>query len=429
MSEERFDAIVVGAGPAGCTVAYLLAKAGKSVLVIERGTSAGGKNVTGGRLYTYALELVEPGLTAQAPLERAVMHEQIMMLDGERSINIEYSDPSLVAGTTAPLSHTVLHAPFNEWYAGLAESVGAVVACGVRVDDLIERDGRIAGVVAGGDEMLADVVVAADGVNSFMAQKAGLRQDISPHQVGVCVKELIELPRSVIESRFHLTGNQGAARLMLGGTGGVNGGGFLYTNLESISLGCVLLIEPLANSHRSIHDLFQELKMHPAIYSLIEGGTSVEYAGHLVPEAGWNGVPKQLFRDGILAVGDAAGMAINHGYTVRGIDLAIVSGIAAARAIVSTNAAKDVGPAYVQQLEKLGLVGDMKRMARFPSIMDNPRLFSTYPAMAADALGSLFCIQDLQSISVAKTLWGSVRKHTSVGTLLKDGWQTLRAIK
>jgi len=86
--EDKFDAIIVGAGPAGSACAYLLAKEGKSVLVIERGISAGSKNLTGGRLYTYALELVEPGLHAEAPLERKVVREQIMMLGESSGVTI-----------------------------------------------------------------------------------------------------------------------------------------------------------------------------------------------------------------------------------------------------------------------------------------------------------------------------------------------------
>ena len=45
-----YDAIVVGAGLAGSTAAYCMAKAGLSVLILERGDTAGSKNVTGGRL-------------------------------------------------------------------------------------------------------------------------------------------------------------------------------------------------------------------------------------------------------------------------------------------------------------------------------------------------------------------------------------------
>lgn len=51
MSEDIFDAIIVGAGLAGSVAALVLAREGAQVLVIERGNSTGAKNVTGGRLY------------------------------------------------------------------------------------------------------------------------------------------------------------------------------------------------------------------------------------------------------------------------------------------------------------------------------------------------------------------------------------------
>ena len=171
------------------------------------------------------------------------------------------------------MSYTVLRAPFDEWLAGKAEEMGAMVACGIRVDGLIEKDGRISGVIAGEDEMYADVVVAADGVNSLLAQKAGLIGEIDFNTVGVGVKEVIELPASTIEERFRLTNpEEGVACMILGCTEGIHGGGFLYTNKESISLGCVFMPGEVARHKKSIQEIFQDLKMHPAIYSLIAGG-------------------------------------------------------------------------------------------------------------------------------------------------------------
>ena len=129
MSEaEKFDAIIIGAGPAGVACAYTLAKAGKEVLLIERADTPGAKNVTGGRFYTYALEMVDEGLTEEAALERKVTHEQIMLLSGDRAINIEYQDPSFDQAGRAPQSYTILRARFDEWFAGKAEEMGAMVA-------------------------------------------------------------------------------------------------------------------------------------------------------------------------------------------------------------------------------------------------------------------------------------------------------------
>ena len=75
-----YDAIVVGAGLAGSTAAYCMAKAGLSVLILERGDTAGSKNVTGGRLYGHSLERVIPGFAKEAPIERVVTREVISMM-------------------------------------------------------------------------------------------------------------------------------------------------------------------------------------------------------------------------------------------------------------------------------------------------------------------------------------------------------------
>ncbi|MBP2637213.1 MAG: monooxygenase FAD-binding protein [Firmicutes bacterium] len=424
--EEKFDAIIVGAGPAGSACAYLLAKEGKSVLVIERGVSAGSKNVTGGRLYTYALELLEPGLHAEAPLQRKVVREQIMMLGEQSGTTIDYVDYTY--NGEVPQSYTVLRAPFDEWLAGKAEAQGAMFAAGIRVDELIIQDGKVVGVKAGEDEMFADIVIAADGVNSFMAQKAGLRNDITAHEVGVGVKEIIELPPEVIQQRFNLAPEEGAARLVLGCTEGTTGGGFLYTNQDSISLGVIFAPEGAAKRGKKIHEIFQDFKMHPAIYPLIEGGTTVEYGAHLVSERGWKGVPAKLYRDGFVAIGDAAGFVLNTGTIIRGIDLAIVSGIAAARAVLNAADSAGVGPVYMQELENLNLIPTMKQFAGFPDIIDIPRIPAVYPAMASEIMNFMFKIDGQVPAKMTKEILGIVKKHVSYGELLADGWKGVRNI-
>ncbi len=424
--DEKFDAIIIGAGPAGTACAYVLAKNGKSVLLVERGTSAGSKNVTGGRLYTYALELVEPGLYQDAPLERKVVREQIMMLGSKGAMTMDYMDCHF--GEGVPQSFSVLRAPFDEWFAGQAEAQGAMLAPGILVDELIEENGKIVGIKAGDDEIYATVVIAADGVNSFIAQKAGLRKDIDAHSVGVGAKEIIELPQQVIEDRFNLNGEEGAARVLVGCAGGVLGGGFLYTNKSSISLGVVLNPEDLACQGKSIHEILQELKLHPAIYPLIKDGTTVEYGAHLVPEVGYHAMPKTLYRDGLIIVGDAAGMVVNTGMIIRGIDLAIVSGVAAAQAILKNENVSNVGPAYVKELEDLDLTPTMKLYANFHELMSNRRMVSVYPEMANEMMKVMFAVDGKLPQRMDKAMLKVLKKHVTFGQMLADGWRGFKAI-
>lgn len=128
-------------------------------------------------------------------------------------------------------SYSVLRSKFDAWLMEQAEEAGAQLITGIRVDNLVQRDGKVVGVEADGDVIEAKTVILADGVNSILAEKLGMAKRVKPTDVAVGVKELIELPKSVIEDRFQLQGNQGAACLFAGSpTDGLMGGGFLYTN-------------------------------------------------------------------------------------------------------------------------------------------------------------------------------------------------------
>lgn len=420
----QFDAVVIGAGPAGIACALLLAKAGHKTLLIDRAQRFGGKNLTGGRIYSYALDLVEPGLTAKAALERKVVREQIMMLGETSGITVDYFQQTHDEST--PHSYTVLRAAFDEWFATYAEQQGVVLIDGIKVDSLVEKDGQIIGIQAGEDIVYADIVIAADGVNSLFAEQAGLRGRLPAKTVGIGIKETIALSSKAIESRFNLNPGEGVARVIIGGTNGVVGGGFLYTNKESISLGLVLSPEAVAKQNKKIFDILQDFKMHPTIYPLLSDGETIEYGAHLVPEAGWRGVPKNLYRDGLLVIGDAAGFVINTGMTIRGIDLAIVSGVAAARAIISSSGRKaNVGPEYISQLDQLNLLPTMKLFASWPEITQNPRMSGTYPLMFNDMMKRMFAVDNSIPEKLSKSMWQITRQHVSIRQILADGWKGL----
>ncbi len=427
--ENQFDAIVVGAGPAGLACSYLLAKAGKAVLVIERGDAPGAKNVTGGRIYSYALNLLDKDLVDDVAWERKVSHEEIMIINGKRSITMDYHDPSLTEGDESTQSYTILRAVFDQWMADKAEEMGAMVVCGIRVDDMIQREGKVVGVIAGEDEMYAEIVIAADGVNSLMAQKAGLIPDIKKETVGVGVKEVIDLPAKTIEERFKLSQNEGSARMILGCTQGIHGGGFLYTNRESISLGCVFMPQEIVQHGIQIHDIFQELKMHPAIYRLIQDGETVEYSAHLVSEAGFQGMPARLYKEGLLLVGDSAGLVINTGYSIRGMDLALLSGIAAARAILGETDLSQIGPAYLAELEKICLLPTMRLSVGYNQLLEIPRIYSNYPQLAIGVMQRLYQVDGQIPQNFKKQVMEAINESgLTVWQMLKDGLKGVRSI-
>ena len=426
MADDKFDAIVVGAGPAGSACSYVLAREGKNVLLVERGDSAGAKNVSGGRLYTYALEMIEPGMYLRAPLQRKIVREQIMLLGERTATTIDYFDPAFAE--KVPQSYSVVRAKLDEWFAGEAEAKGATLASGVKVDGVIEEGGKIVGIRAGEEEMRCDIVVAADGINSLIAQKAGLFADVEGHAVGVGVKETIELPDSEISARFAVKDDEGAARVAIGCTDGISGGAFLYTNKGSISLGIVFNPAQAAKQGRHIQDILQDFKMHPAILALIEGGTTVEYGAHLVPEIGYRGIPEKLHREGMVVIGDAARFGINTGLIIRGMDLAMVSGLAAAQAILGAEDTSRVGPLYMKKLEELFLLGEERAYQNFHKVFEIPRVFREVPKLSNEAMQFLFTVDGKIPTPMVHGLMDVVHRNMSFGQMLADGWKVYRSL-
>ena len=337
MSDERFDCIIVGGGLAGLTAAYVLAGEGQEVLLVERGNYSGSKNMTGGRLYGHSLENVIADFAVSAPVERKIVKERLSRGVGEDMSTVEYAGAGLACPPGA--SYSVLRGKFDRWLADQAEEQGAILIYGVRVDSLLEKDGTVYGVVAGEDEMEADVVILADGVNSLLAQKLGYKAPPLASQVAVGAKEVIGLSEDIINERFGLAAGEGLAWMFCGGSGGQTYDAFLYTNKDSVSIGVAMLVEDIDKTENSTPQMLEDFKNNPLIAPLIEGGRLMEYSAHLIPEGGEGMLPK-LYGDGVLLAGDAAAFCANLGFTLRGMDLAVESGRLAAQAVL---AAKEKG--------------------------------------------------------------------------------------
>ena len=429
MSDEKFDAIVVGAGVAGTVAAYIMAKAGLDVLVIERGNSAGSKNMTGGRLYAHVIERIMPGFGQQAPVERKVTREKISFMTEESATTLDYHREQ--ADVPGQASYTVLRNRLDPWLMEQAEAVGAQFIPGVRVDALIREGNQVTGVQAGDDILEANVVILADGVNSILGRSLGMVPASSAHHYAVGVKELIGLSPEQINDRFNLSGNEGAAWLFAGSPSNVlMGGGFLYTNRDSVSLGLVCGLGDMAHAQKSVPQMLEDFKQHPAVRPLIQGGKLLEYSAHMVPEGGLAMVP-ELVGDGVMIVGDAAGFCLNLGFTVRGMDLAIASAEAAAHAAIAAKERNDFSARtlteYKSELEKGCVMRDMQHFRKIPALMENPRLFTQYPRMVADIMSDMFTIDGSPNQPMRKMIL-SHAKQIGLMNLLKDGIKGVTAL-
>jgi len=415
--ERRFDCIVAGGGLAGLSAATVMARAGLKVVVLERGAFPGAKSVMGGVLYRHATEQVFPEFWKNAPLERAVVRQSAWVLGKERAVEVGVLDPA--QGVEPCNAWTVLRSRFDRWMGKQASDAGALIVPETAVTDVIRRDGAVVGVKTDREEgdLYADVVVAADGVGSVLARKAGLRPDWKQDELATVVKEVIALPREKIEDRFGLEGNAGATIELVGeATGGRMGVAFIYTNKDSISVGTGVLMSELVAGRRKPWEILEGLKAHPAVRRLVEGGVCREYMAHLIPEGGWHSV-HAVHTGGMLVAGDAAGLV--NSYHREGSNLAILSGKFAAETVIE---AKKKGlftaPAlssYRERLEASLVFKDLRKYADLGHyVARRPWFFGVYPEMAAMAASEFIKVDGMTK---RRKQWSIIRKALKMRSL------------
>ncbi|BAE85585.1 FAD-dependent oxidoreductase [Desulfitobacterium hafniense] len=432
MAADKYEVIIIGGGPAGLAAAYKLAEAGIETVVVERGEYSGSKNLSGGILYSRVLEQLIPNYWEEAPVERCITNYLTTLMTQDDYFNLEYKGKAL--GNLPYNAVSVLRAKFDRWLAEKAEEAGAMIVTGIKVEKVIKEGTRIVGIRTGDEEMLADVVIAADGINSFIAQEAGLRGAIEPKHLAVGAKALIELPREVIEERFRLSGNEGAAYAILGeATYGVAGGAFLYTNLESLSIGVVMRLDDLVKEKVKPGDALDDLLEHPMVAPLVKGGKMVEYGAHLTGEGGLHMVPPQLYADGMLIIGDAAGFTINSGLVIRGMDLAIGSGMAAAAAVLEAKSKGDFSAgslsAYQRNLDQSFVMKDLQLYVKAPDFMESDLLFKKYSHMVNNLFGKVYTHDLTPKEHLLKMAFKAIKEsEIPLIGLAKDGLKGVRAL-
>ena len=431
MSEADFDVIVVGAGCAGSVAAYVAASAGKSVLMVERGNYAGAKNMTGGRIYSHSLKEVFPDFEQEAPLERKITHERIALMDHESAMTIDFTSPELAREGAD--SYSVLRGPFDQWLAEKAEEAGVEAIYGIPVEELIkDESGRVIGVRAGEDEITGQVVILCEGTNSMLAERCLGNPRPKANQMAVGIKETFELPASTIEDRFLTPEGEGAAMLFVGDcTNGHVGGGFMYANKESISLGLVATISTTAEQDMPVYQMMENFKSHPMVAPMIRGAKMVEHSGHMVPEGGYNMIPRYIF-DGCLLAGETAGFCMNLGYQVRGMDFAVASGRMAAEAACEAIDKGDTSAAglasYKTKLEDSFVIKDLQTFQAWPATMEHwDRMFTEYPTMVREVFNGLFAVDGKPQRHLAKRMMPIIKKR-GLFSLFKEIRKAVKAL-
>jgi electron transfer flavoprotein-quinone oxidoreductase len=429
---EKFDVIVVGAGPAGTSCALVCAQKGLNVLLIERGEYPGSKNVMGGVLYRKQMEELIPEFWKEAPLERPVIEQRFWMMDKESVVQFGYK--GLEWGVEPYNNFTVLRAQFDQWFAKKAVEAGALLINETVVTECIVENGKVIGIRTDrpNGEVYADVVVLADGVNSLLSKQLGFHKEFRPDEVALTVMEVINLPKEKINDRFNLEDNQGCTIEIFGdSTKGNLGTAFLYTNKDSLNIGVGTTLSSMIKSKMKPYDLLDYLKTHPMVKPMLAGGESAEYLAHLIPEGGYRSVPK-VAGNGVVVVGDAAQLvnAIHR----EGSNMAMHSGMLAAETVIEAKFRGDFSESslnlYRQKLYDSFIIKDLEKYKDAAHTFEKyPQYFKEYVPMMNKAMSKFFTVDGTPKREKQKEIMKSVTAERGTIKVIQDIYRAWKAVK
>ena len=278
---EQYDVAIIGGGSAGLSALKKLSDLNKKTILIEAGNRVGTKNVSGGILYSkkdprgkiYNVDDVfGPDFESSAPTERLIKK---YLLHATSKNKIFSMDLTSLHEYKTNFAYSVLLNRLNPWLAERAsesaEKQGGGIITGVHVSDIDWIENKTIVRTNELQEFQVKSIIAADGINSEVAELTAARDKFKPQEVYVGVKVIIKLPENIIEERFQLDSSEGSAHLFAGDiTLNHIGGGFLYTNRDTLSLGAVYHYDSLLSNPVTPVQLIDELIKNPLIGEFIK---------------------------------------------------------------------------------------------------------------------------------------------------------------
>jgi electron transfer flavoprotein-quinone oxidoreductase len=277
---EHFDVAIIGGGSSGLAALKQLSNLGKQAILLEAGKTVGSKNISGGILYSKkpkrgkvfnVEDVYGEDFIKEAPLERLITKYFLHATSKDKVYTIDLTSAHKYQ---ANFGYSVLLNKLNSWFATMAEETaekqGGGIVSGVHVRKIRWQNDTT---VIETDELEpfeVKAVIAADGVNSEVAEITGARNKFTPEELYQGVKVVAKLPEKIIEDRFGLSVDEGAAHLFAGDiTLNHIGGGFLYTNRDTLSIGAVYHYDSLIQKSDEPSALVDKLLTNPMVSQFI----------------------------------------------------------------------------------------------------------------------------------------------------------------
>jgi electron-transferring-flavoprotein dehydrogenase len=353
--DERIDVgfLIVGAGPAGLAAAVRLGQLLEErpehadqlgevpVAVLEKGKSPGSHLLSGAVVNPRSLQRLFKGRKRldEMPFAGEVEAESVLYLTRRGAIRIP-TPPTMLNERNLIVSVSRL----GRWLAEEAEALGVTILPETSAAQLLLDGGRVVGVRTGdrgrgrdgeplgnfepGSDVRARVTILAEGTQGHLTgaalERFGLASD-NPQVWALGVKEVWKVARP-LRRVIHTMGwpLRGAAKFR------EFGGSFVYPlGEEHVAIGLVVGLD-YRDAELSVHDLLQELKTHPRIRRILEGGERVQWGAKTIPEGGFVALPKRFHAPGLLLCGDGVGLV--NVPALKGVHYAVESGRLAAEA-------------------------------------------------------------------------------------------------
>ena len=341
----EYDVIVVGAGPAGSVAARLCSEKGLKTLLLEMGRKPGEKNCSGTTVPLFKVYEDFPWMKdPEMPITANIYsNTHYWVFPDGRWFKTEAVAPLVVP----PRAVNVYRDIWDQWLAKKAVETGAELRTSTTVWDVIKEKGAVVGVVTHtGEKIRSKIVIAADGINSMVSTKSGLREKWKADEYGVCIKYDFHSTPEHIKVAFNEAEGQLANETWFGGpwSAGMQAYCWLFPNYDSISVGWWGL---LSDIKENVFSLMQKFLEHPLVKTKLKGAKPRYYSVRNLALC-QHGV-KKTCADGIMAVGDAAGFTCT--FEGCGIPAALWSGKFAAETAIDAISAGDVSYAKLKDYE------------------------------------------------------------------------------